>query len=83
VKYLGAMELEKALGGKVAHVINLHALLKPGVAAACMAQSQLEGQNDWAERAWLFRWTDAGWAFDRELAPNEKFNSRTGGVEPK
>ncbi|KAF0243717.1 MAG: hypothetical protein FD180_3133 [Planctomycetota bacterium] len=84
VKFLAAVELERILAGKIAHVrMGSAPTLKSGVAACCEATWQVEGEESWIQKALLFKWTDAGWAFDRMLAEGERFDAGTGAVEKK
>lgn len=82
VKYLAAVELEKLTAGKVIHMQGtLHPQLKEGVAAACQASWQVEGEDGWVQNTLLFKWTEAGFTFVRLLEEGERFNPSTGAVD--
>lgn len=81
VKYLAAVELERRHAGKIVHLEGgLSPQVKDGVAAACRASLKLAGGDDGVTCTLLFRWTDTGWAFERDLAEGERFDSGTGEV---
>ncbi|MEK7466761.1 MAG: hypothetical protein AAB074_05030 [Planctomycetota bacterium] len=84
VKVFAAIEIEKILEGKTVHVLmGFSPSVKAGVAALCEAQWQVEGEEEWLRKRLLFKWTEAGWVFDRMLGEGEQFNVRTGDVEKK
>lgn len=82
LRYLAAVELEKVFKGKIVHIGGgLYPTVKEGVAAACQASGQIQGEDSWFQKTLLFKWTENGWAFDRVLAEGERFNAMTGAVE--
>ncbi len=84
LKYLAAVEIEKLTAGKVIHMQGEPSpQMKEGVAAACQASWQVEGEDGWVQKTLLFKWTDAGFTFVRVLEEGERFDPATGAVDKK